>query len=174
MLEVSGVLIRCSAGPAAWCDLPRRCSAPGAGRAPNSIPAGPQVRQRHASRLAHSRIAAGQGHIGQVEAPLVAAIAAQQHFAAPDGAIRAVAGAVKAQPDDRLAAVPAVIGQAGGQVGMVMLHLDQGQILFVGALLGVAGGQVIGMQVAGDPLWLDAEQPLDNGAMPSSNERSVS
>ena len=52
----------------------------------------------------------------------------------------------------------AVLGQAGGQVGVVVLDADQ---LDVVALERVLGRQVLGMQVVGDDLRLDREQPLE-------------
>ena len=69
----------------------------------------------------------------------------------------------KLKPITGSVAVPAVIRQAGRQVGVVVLHFDQGQVLAGGALLGVAGGQVIGVQVAGEDFGLDAEQALEMG-----------
>ena len=88
--------------------------------------------------------------------PLEPAQVAEQQLAAPDGAVLAVAGAVVDRTDRRPPL--AVLGQRGGEVGMVVLDAD---VLDALALERVCGGQVAGMQVVRDDAWLDREQPLE-------------
>ncbi len=52
----------------------------------------------------------------------------------------------------------AVLGQAGGEVGVVVLHADE---LDAVALERVLRREVLGVQVVGDDLGLDREQPLE-------------
>ena len=126
-LEVSGEL----SPVAIWCR--RTASSVGVG--------GPHERQvqlpglvaEGAAQVAQGRpvgpvdggLAAGQRNVGQVGQAPVAREIAQQELAAPDGAVGAVAGAVPADADDR--PIGAVLGQAGGQVGVVVLHGHQRQ-----------------------------------------------
>ena len=90
----------------------------------------------------------------------VAVIIAHQPFPAPDVTIRAVAGAVQRDADDRaVVRPPSVIGQAGGQVSVVVLNskwrmANGGWRIADGEL----GSQVVGVQVVGDDLRFDAEQ----------------
>ena len=55
----------------------------------------PQVRQRHPVGRQHADVAAGQRHVRQVREPPEALVVGEQHLAAPDGAVGAVAGAVE-------------------------------------------------------------------------------
>jgi len=77
-----------------------------------------------------------------------------------------VAEAVEGDPDHRPGL--AVVDQAGGHVGVVVLHALQ---LDPVQLQGVLGRQVLGVQVVGDHLRLDREQapevpdPLGEGAV---------
>jgi hypothetical protein len=87
--------------------------------APGAEPGRDQVRQRHAPGLAHRGIAAGQGDRADAGHPLDARQVRDQDLPTPDGAVRAEAGAVPGHSDHRSAA--AVVGQAGGDVGMVVL-----------------------------------------------------
>ena len=48
-------------------------------------------------------------------------------FTAPDGPVRAVAGAVGHQPNDRAAFI--VFGQDRGDMGPVMLNANEGHVL---------------------------------------------
>ena len=77
-------------------------------------------------------------------------VAAQQ-LAAPDRPVRAVAGAVENERQRR--AGLAVLGQAGGGMGVVVLHFDQLQLLSARPL----AGEVVGMEIAGQKLRLDSE-----------------
>ena len=67
-----------------------------------------------------------------------------EELASPDGAVVAVASAVPRDAEGR--AGNAVFGHAGIDVSEVVLHPDERQA----GLLGVAGGEVIGVGVARD------------------------
>ena len=131
----------------------------------------PQQRQGGPPGLAHRGVAAGQAEAAQVGHPLERRGAAEQHLAAPHGAVRPVAGAVPGEAEDRPVAIPrlviahpvpgiaspqTVLRQAGGEVGVVVLHGEARQPGESGeALRGVAvhrrrrpaGGRVVGMEV---------------------------
>ena len=79
-----------------------------------------------------------------------------QELAAPERAVGAEPGPVERHPDDR--PVLAVVGQAGGDVRVVVLHPDQSAGA-VGELERVLGGQVLRVQVVRDHLRVDVEQP---------------
>ncbi len=49
-----------------------------------------------------------------------------QHLAAPDGAVGAVPRAVEGEADDRRRRVEPVFGHHGGDVGVMVLHVDDG------------------------------------------------
>ena len=73
----------------------------------------------HPPRLPDGGRAARHGHRGEVAAALEGGQAGGQELAAPDRAVGAVAGPVEGHPDHR--AVLAVVGQAGGDVRVVVL-----------------------------------------------------
>ena len=77
---------------------------------------------RHGSRTA--RVAARQPHGAEVADPLEPAQVAGEQLAAPDGAVAAVARAVEDRADRR-PGLP-VLGQAGRQVGVVVLDARRG------------------------------------------------
>jgi hypothetical protein len=84
-----------------------------------------------------------------------------QELTAPDRAVGAVAGPVEGHPDHRAArpvVSPAVIGQAGGDVRVMVLDPEQ---VHVGQVERVLGGQVLRMQVMGHDLRVDVEQPAE-------------
>ncbi len=66
-------------------------------RSSQGQPGGVQVGQRGAGRPAGRGVAAGEGHGGQVSHALGRGVAAEQHLAAPDRAVRAVPGAVEGE-----------------------------------------------------------------------------
>ena len=113
-------------------------------RRPSATAGAPRGRRR-ACRTGH-RCA------GALEAVEVA----DQQLAAPDRAVGAVAGAVVDRPDRRAAL--AVLGQARGEVGVVVLDAD---VLDALARQRVGRRQVVGVQVVGDDLRRDREQPLE-------------
>ena len=95
-------------------------------------------------RLAHRRLAAGKRDRLELREPLEAVEVGAQELAAPERPVGAVAGAVE---DEReRGARLAVLGEAGGRVRVVMLHLDERQPLLVRPLR----RQVLGMEVARD------------------------
>ena len=54
-----------------------------------------------------------------------------------------------------------MLGHAGGDVGVMMLHADARQSVAFGPLPHVARRQVVRVEVAGQGLDLDAEQALE-------------
>lgn len=56
---------------------------------------------------------------------LVAQVPAEQDFATPSGLVSAQTGAIIAQPQHRFGGIPAVIGQAGCQMRVVVLDFYQ-------------------------------------------------
>ncbi len=105
---------------------------------------------------------------------LVAAEAAGQQLPAPDGAVRPVAGAVVDRADRR--ALLAVLGEAGGEVRVVVLHRD---LLDALALQRVLGREVLRVQVVGDELRRrprrgarSARRPRGTSAASRSSRRS--
>ena len=115
-----------------------------------------QPRAGHPPRLAHGAVAAGQAHGPQMAGALEAVEAAGQQLAAPHRAVGAVAGAVVDRPDRRPAL--AVLGQHRRQVGVVVLHAHVRDVL---AGERVGRRQVVGVQVVGDDLRRDREEPLE-------------
>ncbi len=111
--------------------------------------------ERHAQRLAGRRVAAGHGQVAEVAGAAEASGIAEQEFPPPDPTVGAVADAVEDHPDRLL--FHAVFGQAGGQVGVVVLHRQPRQIA---TRFGVAGRGVVGMEIVGDQLRGDAEDLL--------------
>ena len=77
-----------------------------------------------------------------------------QNFSTPDGPVRPKAGTVENNAQYRLSKT--VFGHYRYRVGMVMLDLVTGKVEFDG----VVAAQVIGMQIVGDDLRLDMEDPL--------------
>ena len=80
-----------------------------------------------------------------------------ENFAAPDGAVGAVARAIADEGESALRE-EVVLGEDGGGVGVVMLDGDEGDVPFGGKLLGVTGAGVGGMKVVSDPLGADIEE----------------
>src|SRR5260370_894802 len=77
------------------------------------------------------------------------------------GAVGAVAGPVEGHADDRAGRVVAVVGEAGDDVGVVVLDALQVDAPVVGQLEGVLGGQVLRVQVVRHHLRVDVEQPAE-------------
>ena len=84
--------------------------------------------------------------------PLKAGIIRLQNFAAPDGTVGAVAGAVKGHANYRFVVI--VFGHAGENMGIVVLDRKEGQPQFLGDGYGI----VAGMHIAGHDLRLAFEQ----------------
>ena len=110
----------------------------------------------HPPRLAHRGRAARHRHRAQRAGALVAAQVADEQLAAPDRAVVAESGAVEDRPDGR--ARDPLLGEARGQVGMVMLDADQCHVV---ALERVLGRQVARMKIVGDESRHDREGPLE-------------
>ena len=96
----------------------RRGTAGSARRAPR-----PATRRPSATARGSPRSPPGMPHRPQVPGALEARQVADQQLAAPDRAVGAVAGAVVDRPDRR--AGLAVLGQAGREVGVMVLHPDE-------------------------------------------------
>ena len=92
---------------------------------------------------------AGPGEAGQVR---------HQEFPAPDGAVGAVARAVQGDADTAFGA--AVFRQAGGDMGVMVLHPDAAH---PGQPLGIAGAEIEGVKVMGDDGRVLAAQGLKMG-----------
>ena len=123
--------------------------------------AGRQVRGRHPPRLADRGSAARHRHGHQAAGSLEAGQIRDQELAAPDRAVGPVPGPVEGDADDR--AVLAVVGEAGGDVRVMVLHADElnaGQFT-ISQVDRVRRGQVVRMQVVRDELRLDVEEALE-------------
>ncbi len=117
--------------------------------------------------FANGGVAAGQGHVSQVGDAVKAGIVGDQKLAAPNGAIGAITGAVKRDPDDGLRPVQPVFCHTAGHVGMVMLDGDQlgggrraGRVILLPALRHaprILGAQIARVHVIGDDFRLDAK-----------------
>ena len=79
--------------------------------------------QRHAPRLAHRGVAAGQRHVAQVRAALERRQVRAEELRAPDRAVGAVAGAVECATP-MTSPSQAVLRHAAGDVRVMMLHAD--------------------------------------------------
>jgi ELWxxDGT repeat protein len=110
-----------------------------------------QVGACHAPWLADRRLAAGQRHRIEVGEALVAIERCPEQLTAPEGAVGPAARAVEHQR--QRGTLLAVLGQAGGGVGVVVLHRDRLDPL----LERPAGREVIGVEVVGDQLGLEPE-----------------
>src|SRR5262249_34193614 len=81
---------------------------------------------------------------------------AVKQLATPHGPVEPVPGAVEDRADRRSGL--SVLGQARGEVGVVVLDPDQLDPVKVERVL---GRQVLGVEVVGDDLGLDREQPTE-------------
>jgi len=81
---------------------------------------------------------------------------AQQGFASPDGSVGAVTRAVPGQAQDW--SFQAVLGNAGRDVGLVMLNRNQRHVPGTGQTLGVPRRCIIGVQIARHGRRDDAEE----------------
>ena len=109
-----------------------------------------QVTERHAPGLLYGGAAARHRHLGQMGNPFKLCGLGHQHLAAPDGAVRAVTGTVKGQPNDR--AFQFVLGHAADDVRMMMLDFDDRDLVL---FLGIARAQIVRMHIAGDAFGPD-------------------
>ena len=100
----------------------------------------------------------GRRTAGQVAGPGEAGQVRHQEFPAPDGAIRAVAGAVQGDADTAIGT--AVFRQAGGDMGMMVLDPDEAH---PGQTPGIAGAEIKGMEVMGHDDRVLAAQGLKMG-----------
>ncbi|CCB78256.1 protein of unknown function [Streptantibioticus cattleyicolor NRRL 8057 = DSM 46488] len=89
-----------------------------------------------------------QRQVGQVGRPPVPVVVREQHLAAPQRAVVAVAAAVEDDTDHRRRAVEARVGHGGGHVRVVVL--DEVERAPLGVLPGPARRQVAGVPVGGE------------------------
>ncbi len=118
----------------------------------------PQIGHGHLAGRGIRIFAAGQVDRLQVIAPLVADQIPPQHLAAPKRAVRPVAQIVKTETDGRAGAV--VVGQTGGNVGVVMLHPHHRLALDLGPIFGQHAADGLGVQVADRHLGANLEDPF--------------
>jgi len=119
------------------------------------------VAERGAGGVAYGGVAAGQGGGREPADAAVAGEVGDEEFAAPQGAVVAEAQAVVGDAEERSAHL--VLGGAGGDVGVVVLHGGAGQRLGRRP----SGGEVAGVEVVRDEAGFDAgeaAQPVVRGA----------
>ena len=104
---------------------------------------------RHGSRIAASPPGSGTG--SRCASALERGEVAAQQLAAPERPVGPVAGAVEDERERR--ALLAVLGEAGGRVRVVVLDADELAVLLERPLR----REVLGVEVVGDDLGLDAE-----------------
>src|SRR5260370_41138148 len=114
-----------------------------------------QVADRHPPRLMDRGSSAGQGNILEMSGAFKVFKAGDKHFSAPNMSVGAVAGSVQGEPDH--SAFEVVLRHTTCNVGVVVLHSDQ---LRSALLQRPFGGEVVGMEVIGDDLRADFEDPL--------------
>ena len=117
--------------------------------------------QGHAPGLGDGDAGAGHGDGAQVGGAGEVAEVEAHDFPAPDGAIGAETGAVESKADG--GGGEAVLGEAAGNVGVVVLDADEGQIVAGGELLRPGGGEVLGVEVVGDGGGRDLKGGLEMG-----------
>jgi len=111
--------------------------------------------ERRAPRLLDGCRAARQRQLLEMSHAAIAEQITDEHLAAPEAPVVAVAQTVHADTDHGL--FPAVLYEARGDVSVMMLH---GDLLILRQREGVLGGQILGVQVVADHLRLEAEQLL--------------
>ena len=103
-----------------------------------------QTDQRVAPGLCLGPVAAQQGGGRQAETAMDVAVAADEHFAAPDRSIRSKAQPVQYNPDGRFP-MPASLAQAGRHMGVVVLNFDDAQSFGRCPIVAMARGAEIRM-----------------------------
>jgi hypothetical protein len=118
-------------------------------------PTGMQRSRSHAPGFARGHVATGQGQGAQMaDARAVGAID-QQHFTAPGSAVRAQAHAIQRDADHRARRVAfldvscAMFGQHRRDMGVVVLHGNGADPLFVRQPQGQVGAEEVRVQVVG-------------------------
>ena len=93
--------------------------------------------------------------------PLAVAVVGQQEFAAPERAVQAVAKAVQGHADHRSGIQgDAILRQAGGDMGMMVLHFRQVRHMPRGKIAPQFCGQILGMAIDRDDRRHVLEQSL--------------
>ncbi len=109
---------------------------------------GVQVRHSHAPGGADGGVGAGHGDLGEVGGAFKGVQVGDEEFAAPGVLVAPEAQAVEGDSDHWPG--DAVVDEARGDVGVVVLHPDEARSVPLSELGGVDGRGVVGMQVVGD------------------------
>ena len=115
-----------------------------------------QKAERVARRLAHGRRAARQGPVGEMGGADEVRLVADEHLASPQRAVGAVARPVERDADDLAPLVR--LGERRSDVGVVVLDLDERRPVGLGALARPLRAQILGVEVAGEDVGVQAEQ----------------
>src|ERR1017187_5020153 len=114
-----------------------------------------QVTYRHPPWLTDRGRSTGQGHILKMSGAFEAFMAGDEHFSAPDFSIGAVARSIQGEADHP--AFKVILRHTTGNVCVVVLHANQ---LRSALFERPSGGEVVGMEVVGDDLRSNLENPL--------------
>src|SRR5208282_2218275 len=114
-----------------------------------------QVTYRHPPWFTDRGRSTGQGHILKMSGTFEVFISGDEHLSAPDFSVGAVASPIQGEPDHP--AFKVILRHTTGNVRVVVLHANQ---LHSTLLQRPSGGEVVGMEVIGDDLRPDLENPL--------------
>ena len=114
-----------------------------------------QVTYRHPPWLTDRGRSTGQGHILKMSGAFEVFISGDEHFSAPDFSVGAIASPIQGESDHPPFKV--ILRHTTGNVCVVVLHANQ---LHSTLLQCPSGGEVVGMEVIGDDLRPDFENPL--------------
>ena len=117
------------------------------------------MRRRHSVGVHNGLLPAGHADVLDVIPALVAAQIGHQELPAPDGAVLPVTRAVHAHAEHR--SLAAVLRKTGGDVGVMVLDLDQLDPPRGAQLSRKGGGGVVRMHVADHDLRLDPQQAAE-------------
>ena len=140
--------------------------APGPGRrrpaGRSSVPLharGPEVGERHPVGPRDAGVAAGERDVAEVRDAAEGLVVADQHLAAPDRPVRAVAGAVEGEADHLVVGAEAVLAHHRGDVRVVVL--DRAHLAAVGVQPGPRRRAVAGVRVRDQQAGPDAGELLE-------------
>ncbi len=114
-----------------------------------------EMADRHTPGFVNRGAAPGEGDVLQVSGAFECQVVGDKNFAAPDGPVGTVAGAVEGDADNL--AIEMIFSHAGGDVRVVVLHRD---VLQVFPLKSPFGRKIIGMEIVGDDRRLHFENAL--------------
>src|SRR5450755_778998 len=115
-----------------------------------------QVTDRHPPRLTNRGRSTRQRHVLEMSGAFEAFIAGDQPLSAPNLSVGTVASSIQGKSD--YSAFEVVLRHTTCNVGVVMLDADE---LRSGLFERPARGEVIGVEVVGDDLRTDLEDPLE-------------